>query len=116
MSAFTSKIKESAAVITAIAVIGGAAASCSVWIVAQANAATNTRLDSISEQLETLEQDTVRSQLLTLMSNYPNNESEILKVARYYFKDLGGDWYMTQLFVQWASERGVDVDHIVITK
>ena len=45
--------------------------------------------------------------------DYPDNESEILKVANYYFNDLNGDWYMTELFTKWCDGRGIDVNKIV---
>ena len=60
-----------------------------------------------------LKLDTTRNQLLTLMKNYPDNEEEIMKVAKYYFKDLNGDWYMTSLFIEWGEEKGIDVTEIV---
>lgn len=66
--------------------------------------------------MDAIELDTVRAQLLTLMSEYPEDESEILKVAEHYFKDLDGDWYMTSLFTKWAEARGIDVSDIVTVK
>jgi hypothetical protein len=73
----------------------------------------NDKLDTIIKKVDTAEENATRSQLLTLMSDYPNNESEILKVAQYYFQDLKGDWYMTGLFTKWAESRGIDVSDIV---
>lgn len=100
-------------VIGAVTVIGTACVGVGTWCVTQINASTNTKLDSISDQVTELKLDTTRNQLLTLMKNYPDNEEEIMKVAKYYFKDLNGDWYMTSLFIEWGEEKGIDVTEIV---
>ena len=110
---FLSRIKDCADVITAVGVIGAALVAVGTWCTTQINASTNAKLDAISSQVTELKLDTTRSQLLTLMKNYPDNEEEIMKVAKYYFKDLNGDWYMTGLFIEWGEEKGIDVTGIV---
>lgn len=109
-------LKELAAVVTAIITVGSALVGGCSWIVAQLNAKSDERFDALSGRLDTLERGSVRNQLLTLMNSYPDNESEILKVAEYYFHDLKGDWYMTGLFSEWAESRGLDVNDIVIVR
>lgn len=111
-----SRLKESADIVAAVGVIGAAAVGVGSWIVHNITAETNARLDAIVVQLDTLEQDSTRSQLLTLMSNYSDNESEIMKIAYHYFRELGGDWYMTDLFIKWASDHGIDISDIVNVK
>lgn len=110
------KTKSLADVITAVSIIGAAAVGVGTWCVTQMNAGTNQKLDAIIEKVDRAELDATRSQLLALMSDYPDNESEILKVADYYFNGLGGDWYMTDLFTKWADSRGIDVTKIVTVK
>ena len=107
------RLKDASDVIGAVTVIGTACVCVGTWSVTQINADTNEKLDSISDQVTELKLDTTRNQLLTLMNNYPDNNDEIMKVAKYYFKDLGGDWYMTELFIEWGEENGVDVTSIV---
>jgi uncharacterized protein HemX len=107
------KTKSLADVITAVGIIGAAILGIGSWLTNQANAGMNDKLDTIIKKVDTAEENATRSQLLTLMSDYPNNESEILKVAQYYFQDLNGDWYMTGLFTKWAESRGIDVSDIV---
>lgn len=109
-------VKDVAAIITAIGVITGALVTCSSFISSKITESVDKKLDNISEQLDNIELDSTRTQLLTLMSNYPDNESEILKVAYHYFRELGGDWYMSELFVEWAEERNIDVSHIMTIK
>lgn len=110
---FITRIKEFADVLTAVGIIGAALVGVGTWCTHQINASTNEKLDNISNQMQDLKLDTTRNQLLTLMKNYPDNEEEIMKVARYYFKDLNGDWYMTGLFIKWGHENGIDVTDIV---
>lgn len=110
------KTKSLADVITAVGVIGAAAVGVGTWCVTKINAGTNEKLDTIIEKVDKAELNATRSQLLTLMSDYPDNESEILKVADYYFNELDGDWYMTDLFTKWADSRGIDVTKIVSVK
>ena len=110
------KTKSLADVITAVSIIGAAAVGIGTWCVTQINAGTNQKLDTIIEKVDRAELDATRSQLLALMSDYPDNESEILKVADYYFNVLGGDWCMTDLFTKWADSRGIDVTKIVTVK
>lgn len=107
------RLKGTSDVIGAVTVIGTACVGVGTWCVTQINASTNTKLDSISDQMTELKLDTTRNQLLTLMKNYPDNEEEIMKVAKYYFRDLNGDWYMTSLFIEWGEEKGIDVTEIV---
>lgn len=110
------KTKSLADVITAVSIIGAALLGVGSWIAATINKDVNSKLDTIIEKVDVAEENATRSQLLTLMSDYPDNESEILKVAQYYFHDLNGDWYMTSLFTKWADERGIDVSDIVSIK
>lgn len=110
------KTKSLADIITAVSIIGTALLGVGSWLVANINKDVNDKLDTIISKVNVAEQDATRSQLLTLMSDYPDNESEVLKVAQHYFRDLNGDWYMTSLFTQWADERGIDVSSIVSVK
>lgn len=63
----------------------------------------------IIEKLNKLEKGSTRTQLLLLINDIPQNESEILTVAEYYFKDLDGDWYMSAVFEEWMEKRNLSV-------
>lgn len=110
------KTKSLADIITAVGIIGAALLGVGSWVVTTVNRDVNSKLDTIIEKVDSAEESAIRSQLLSLMSDYPDNESEILKVAQYYFHVLKGDWYMTNLFAKWANERGIDVSDIVSIK
>lgn len=113
---FVDRIKEASEIITAVGIIGAAAVGVGAWCTSQINASTNEKLDNIAGKIDGIELNSTRNQLLTLMSNYPDNESEILKVADYYFNTLHGDWYMTELFTKWGNQRGVDISNVIRSK
>lgn len=70
-------------------------------------------LEQLSQDVASIKLDTTRMQLLTLMNEDPDNVTDILKVAKYYFKDLKGDWYMSRLFTEWANSHNIDVSDMV---
>lgn len=113
---FLTRLKECSDAIAAVTIIGGALVGVGTWCTSQMNASTNERLDTLSAQMSDLKLDTTRSQLLTLISNYPDNESEIMKVAQYYFGTLKGDWYMTSLFAKWAEDHGYSAEELTFMK
>lgn len=53
------------------------------------------------KQLDKIEKDSVRNQLMTMMSDYSNRVDEIMEIAEHYFKDLKGNWYVTNIFKTW---------------
>lgn len=64
-------------------------------------------LSSIEKQLKVTEKDNLRTQLLILMSDYPEDPGEIMKLAQHYFGDLHGDWYATALFNKWLEKYDI---------
>lgn len=60
----------------------------------------------IPEKLETLEKDVLRTQLLMMILLRPEAKKEILTLGKHYFSDLGGNWYMTDVFNHWLVENG----------
>lgn len=63
-------------------------------------------LETIRKQMKKIEKDSVRTQLLMLMSDFPDNDQEIIEVAQHYFCDIGGNWYMTKMFSKWLTDNG----------
>lgn len=59
-------------------------------------------------KIKKIERDSVRMQLLVLISDYPEEKQEIMNVAEYYFDRLKGNWYMTSLFSKWLKKNGID--------
>jgi len=62
----------------------------------------------ILKKLDKGERDNCRTQLLLLMSDYPEERKEIFTLAEYYFTTLKGDWYMTSLFKKFLKEMDID--------
>ena len=45
----------------------------------------------------------MRSQLLMMIADYPEENTEILKLAEHYFSDLHGNWTATAIFNKWLE-------------
>ena len=63
--------------------------------------------EGIKKRLLVLEKDGLRTQLLLLILLKPTEQSEILRIAEHYFKNLKGNWYMTSIFNKWIEDVGV---------
>lgn len=63
------------------------------------------KLTKIEENQKTAEKDTLRTQLLLMIADYPEEKTEILKLAQHYFKDLDGNWTATAIFNRWIMEH-----------
>jgi len=61
-------------------------------------------LKTINEKLDLQEKDALRTQLLLMISDYPQEKTEILKLSQHYFKDLKGNWTATAIFNAWLIE------------
>lgn len=109
-------LKTTAGIISSVTVIAGALAGIATWVINGILSGVNNKLDGVSAQMDDIKMDTTRAQLLTLMSSYPDNKSEILKVADKYFNEMNGDWYMTELFEEWAEEHNVDAKTLINKK
>ena len=64
-------------------------------------------LVELKEQGDKNEKDNVRTQLLLLIADYPDDVSEMLSCAEHYFKDLNGNWYLTSIFAKYLETRGI---------
>lgn len=68
----------------------------------------NAKIDDFTEkvksELKRQEKDSVRTQLLVLILLKPEEEQEILTLGEHYFKDLKGNWYMTNIFSNWLKD------------
>ena len=63
--------------------------------------------EGLRKRLLVLERDGLRTQLLLLILLRPTEQTEILRLAEHYFKDLKGNWYMTSIFNKWLEESNV---------
>jgi hypothetical protein len=65
------------------------------------------QLTAIDQKLVKSEKDTLRTQLLIMLSDYPDEVQEIMTIAQHYFGDLKGDWYATSLFNKWITDNKI---------
>lgn len=66
-------------------------------------------IDSLKKKIDRQERDSCRTQLLLLLSDFPDMTEEILKVAEHYFRDLDANWYMTTLFAKWCRKANIEL-------
>ena len=100
---------------TVIAVVSAALGSAGLFsltqfLIARRDEKTDL-LARIERKLDRLEKDGCRTQLLLMISDYPDNRSEIMALAFHYFVDLKGNWYMSSLFEKWMRDQSLTVPH-----
>lgn len=64
-------------------------------------------LEYIRSEIKESQRDRKRQQLLTMMYHNPSNIDTICEIARVYFKELDGNWYMDSEFIKWAGEQNI---------
>ena len=69
--------------------------------------AVESKLEDIETKLVKTEKDELRTQLLLLLSDYPDNQEGIMTLAQHYFGDLHGNWYATSLFNHWLENNDI---------
>ena len=98
-----------AVIVALIALLGGVTAEGAKmlfsWIGKKMGKAD--ALTRLSLKMDKQERDSCRTQMLLLMSDYPGQTEEIMRLARHYFQDLSGNWYMTSLFNKWLSDNNI---------
>ena len=62
------------------------------------------KVDKISEAQKVAEKDALRTQLIMMIASYPNENTDILRLAEYYFDGLHGNWTATAIFNRWLTE------------
>ena len=98
-----------------ISVLGSGAFATLVTALINAFSSRKTRLKVIEKQLKSIdeklvksEKDALRTQLLIMISDYPDEKQEIMTLAeRYFGPPLNGDWYASSLFNSWIQKMGI---------
>lgn len=117
-------VKRVLGAIAAIGTIIGIVTGITSWVTAQLDYHLDAKISSISASIQELdaksdaadrklELSNTRLELTTLIAHNPENVLEIERVARYYFLDLGGDWYMSKIYSDWAKKFGGDLSFVV---
>ena len=55
------------------------------------------------------EKDALRTQLMVLIKDFPDERTDILRLAETYFDKLGGNWILTDIFARWCDEYDVQL-------
>lgn len=108
-------VKKVSAFISALVVIVTTLTTSLAWIQGKVTEHLDARMTSIETTVNDIRQDTVRLQLDNLINNDSDNIESILTVAKVYFIDMKGDWYMTEKFKKWGKEHGVDLSDFNFT-
>lgn len=86
-----------------VAIIGSTALSTLVQFFVNRHDAKK----NVQSRLVTLEKDTLRTQLLLLLTMKPEEQQEVLTIGQHYFEKLDGNWYMTSLFNKWLEANDI---------
>lgn len=116
-------VKRVLGLIATIGTIVGIVSGITGWVTAQLDTHFDAKIQTITQQIEELnnqsnaadkklELSNTRLELTTLMTHNPKNVIEIERVAKYYFIELKGDWYMSQLYSDWAEKYGGDTSFV----
>ena len=68
----------------------------------------NKVLNKLLAQAEKGEKDNCRTQLLLLISDYPNEVQEIMILAHHYFVELRGNWYASSIFKRYLKDHNIE--------
>lgn len=112
----------------AITTIIGAIVAGGSWLIHQVDNAVATRIenqtdalqqevknlsDKVDEKDRQFDLQLTRLELMNLIELDPHNVVEIEKVAKHYFSDLRGDWYLTSVYSKWAKQYGGDMTYVI---
>ena len=65
-------------------------------------------LSTVMGKLDKIELDSCRTQLLVMISDYSDDQHEILRLAEHYFVDLKGNWNLTSIFHKWLDKNNIE--------
>ena len=99
--------------ITSAGIIIGAFFGCSNYIVNQLDQHIQDQMSDVKEDVAEIKLSSTRNELLLMIEHNPNNVIEIERLAKAYFVDMKGDFYMTGLYSDWAKKHGGDTSFVV---
>lgn len=65
--------------------------------------------NQINDRLILAEKDALRTQLMVLIKDFPDERTDILRLGQTYFDTLGGNWILTDIFARWCAENDVQI-------
>lgn len=109
------RVQTASAVLASIVAICTTVGAVLTWFESKMTEHLDNRIDTLESTVNDIRQDTVRLQLDNLINGDSNNIESILTVAKVYFIDMNGDWYMTEKFKKWGREHDVDLSDFNFT-
>lgn len=64
-------------------------------------------LTELSKEVSLLKKDDLRTQLMVMIRDFPNEKTDILRLGQHYFEDLHGNWVLTNIFTEWLMENDI---------
>lgn len=64
-------------------------------------------LSDIKRRLEIAEKDAIRTQLLVLIKDFPDEKTDILRLGQHYFVKCEGNWVMSDIFLKYLQENQI---------
>lgn len=111
------RLRRVSGTIGAILVITGAVAGTVSWLNNQLKDAISNQVSALQSEMQVSDERTeiqiARLELMMLIDIQPENVTEIEKVAKHYFKDLGADWYLSGVYSAWAKKYGGNINVVI---
>ena len=108
-----SKTQRIVTTITSAGIIIGAFFGFSNYIVTQLDLHIQDQMSDVKADVAEIKLSSTRNELLLMIEHNPNNVIEIERLAKVYFVDMKGDFYMTGLYSDWAKKHGGDTSFVV---
>lgn len=64
--------------------------------------------NKLAKDILSMKRSQCRTEMLVMMNHYSEETMEIMRIAKVYFCDLEGDFYMTSLFAKWLKEHNIE--------
>ena len=89
-----------------IAIVGSGALSALISGVFQL---INNKREKLDKRFQILEKDVLRTQLMLMIADFPDEKTDILKLAQHYFEDLDGNWVLSSVFSVWLKDNDIAI-------
>lgn len=66
-------------------------------------------LRDIRKRLDVDEKDALRTQMLVLIKDFPEEKTDILRLGEHYFVAKEGNWVMSDIFQKYLEENGIPI-------
>ena len=70
---------------------------------------TKEELNKVNEQITSIDRQLDRVQLNLLIKMSPERTEAVMKVAKRYFVEEGGNWYLGELFTNYCRDNNLDI-------